>query len=196
MGAGHEHNTFVPMAAIETSVAAAFVQHAVQEQLVDLPYGTLQLKRIDCKPLLATHIALPTPDLIIAARSFVHRLPCRLNCHNHYLTQHLLKHRVHDAVSDEPLSQGKLQNVFTPVMETDSFCLHFDSTLPVCGEPFRTYRYLSQISSHITALTARHQEATIPFCCSLADLECVLTHPCVKLPQGWSRSVVLVWQMQ
>ena len=42
MGAGHEHNTFVPMAAIETSVAAAFVQHAVQEQLVDLPYGTLQ----------------------------------------------------------------------------------------------------------------------------------------------------------
>jgi hypothetical protein len=169
MGAGHEHNTFVPMATIETSVAAAFVRHAVQEQLVDLPYGTLQSKRIDCKPLLATHIASPTPDLIIAARSFVHRLPCRLNCHNHYLTQHLLKHRVHDAV---------------------------DSTLPVCGEPFRTYRYLSQISSHITALTARHQEATIPFCCSLADLECVLTRPCVKLPQGWSRSVVLVWQMQ
>lgn len=101
----------------------------------------MQLTQIDCKPLLATHIASgqeSTPDLIIAARSFVYRLPCRLNCHNHYLTQHLLKHRVHDAVFDEPLSQGKLQNVFMPVKETDSFCLHFDSTLPVCVKPFRT----------------------------------------------------------
>lgn len=61
-------------------------------------------------------------------------------CHNHYLTYHLVKDLVRNAVFDQHMSQGKLQNVFTPVMDTGicSFCLHFDSTMHVSVSPFRT----------------------------------------------------------
>ena len=79
MGDGHKHSSSVPIAAILSSAAAAFVQHAVQEQLIHMPWYHAS----NCKPLLATHIMSGPeckPDLITAARSFVHRLPCRLKC--------------------------------------------------------------------------------------------------------------------
>ena len=79
MGAGHKHNNLVPMAATETSAAAACVRRAVQEQLVCLPWYHAS----KCMPLLATHNVSRqecAPDLIIAARGFVHGLPCRLRC--------------------------------------------------------------------------------------------------------------------
>ena len=86
---------------------------------------------------------------------------------------------------DQHLSEGKLQDVFTPMIEPDSFCLHFESTLPVCVKPFCTLRgdrYLSRVGIHITALSARRQQATVPLCCSPANLKCILTHACLKLP--------------
>ncbi len=92
MGAGHKRNKFVPMAAIETSAAAAFVQHAVQKQLVDLSWYHASIlcyvTQINCRPFFATRIASEqesTPDLIIAARSFFHMLLCRLQSLSHLM---------------------------------------------------------------------------------------------------------------
>ena len=72
------------MAAIDTSAAAAFAQHAVQEQLVDLLwYHASDINQLQALLAHAAHIPSgqeSTPDLSIAARTFVHRLPCRLKC--------------------------------------------------------------------------------------------------------------------
>ncbi len=60
MGAGHKRNKFVPMAAIETSAAAAFVQHAVQKQLKFVDLSWYQVTQINCKPFFATRINIRT----------------------------------------------------------------------------------------------------------------------------------------
>ena len=51
MGGGHKRNNFMPMAAIQTSAAAAFVQHAVEDQLVYLPWYHAR-NLINLKPFL------------------------------------------------------------------------------------------------------------------------------------------------